>query len=86
MAKEKMVTRTIKVIKAKVFIANTATKETTEDFVTIPYVRKESEILKKVREMIETDTIKVAAVLETTVVENKYGMPESQFINEGKAL
>ena len=82
MAKTKYVTRTIKSIKVKFLAVDTNIRSTEEFEVIIPYTKKEAEIMEMVKEIFETENMKVAAIIGTEVTENKYKMTEQHFIAE----
>ena len=86
MAKEKLITRTVKVMNVTVFLANLETKQITEATVTIPYAKKESKIFESARVILEDSNTKVASIKNVETAEKKYGMPESQFITEATEL
>ena len=84
MARNKYVTRTIKSINVKFLGVDTINRATEEYDAVIPYTKKESEIMERVKELFETDTLKVAAIIGTEVTENKYKMTEQHFIAEAQ--
>lgn len=81
MARKPVVSRTITTTKVTVLCLDVEQKQPFEQTVTLPRTyRNDAQILKIVRDMLETETVKVAHIAGS-VVENKlYGMPESKFI------
>ena len=87
MAREKNVTRTFKVMHATVLIADANTRAVTETVVDLPRVYKnEKELIKAIKNIVETDTIKFVSVGETTVEEKMYAMSEIDFIKHAKEV
>lgn len=87
MAKEPMVTRTITTTKANVMCLDINTGEPINKEVTLPRTYKdESSLLKKVKSVIETDTLKAAHIVDTEVIETLYGMTEQRFIENAIVL
>ena len=82
-----MVTRTITTTKANVMCLDINTGEPINKEVTLPRTYKdESSLLKKVKSVIETDTLKAAHIVDTEVIETLYGMTEQRFIENAIVL
>ena len=87
MAREPMVTRTIKSTKANVLLMNSATKTLEEKEVIVPRTyEKEDKLVKAITTALHDENLKVCAVLSTEVVETLYGMTEFDFIAYAKVL
>lgn len=87
MARERMVTRTVELTIAEVMTVDT----TTAKVETIPYeigggLTEEKAILKAVKKLHETDTFKCVSVVNVSVKEILYGMPEIEFIKYASIL
>ena len=81
MARIPMVTRTIKSTKVKALCVDIEKNETfTQEYV-VPRTYEDHKSLMKVLEKVATTpTTKPVHILETSVEENLYGMPETMFI------
>lgn len=87
MARVPMVTRTITVTKAIVMCLNVEQGEPCNVTVTVPRTYKDEEfLLKKIKPMIETDTLKAVHIVDREEVETLYGMPEQEFVEHAKVL
>ena len=87
MARTPMVTRTIVTTKAIIMCLDVEAGEPFNKEVTLPRTYKdEKALLKKVRPMVETDTIKAVHVVDTEEVETLYGMTEQEFIENAQIL
>lgn len=79
--KENMVTRTIKSTHCVLMCVDTEIGEIKNIDVTIPRIYKEkSDILKRAKEIYDTDTLKCVDVLDYEEKNHLMGMPESFFI------
>lgn len=87
MARTPMVTRTIVTTKAIIMCLDVEAGEPFNKEVTLPRTYKdEKALLKKVRPLVETDTIKAVHVVDTEEVETLYGMTEQEFIENAQIL
>lgn len=87
MAKMRMVTRTVKVTKVNVMCVDIEKGEAFNEYATISGVFDNPEKLLKVcREVLDTDTEKVVAIVEKKEIEQLYGMSEQEFISIAKRL
>lgn len=87
MARIPMVTRTIVATKVIVMCLNVQTGEPCNNVVTVPRTYKDDEsLLKKVRPLIETETIKAVHIVDKEEIETLYGMTEQEFIQYAKVL
>ena len=86
MARERMVTRTVKEIIAEVATLNIETLESKLETVTVVNVEDTADILKAAKKSYETATVKVVAVKSFTTKEVRYGMPEADFIKAARIL
>lgn len=87
MARTPMVTRTIVTTKAVIMCLDVEAGEPFNKEVTLPRTYKdEKALLKKVRPLVETDTIKAVHVVDTEEVETLYGMTEQEFIENAQIL
>ena len=87
MARIPMVTRTIVATKVNVMCLDVQAGEPCNKSVTVPRTYKDDEaLLKKVRPLIETDTLKAVHVVDKEEIETLYGMSEQDFINYAEVL
>lgn len=81
MARIPMVTRTITTTKVNVLCLDIEHEEPCNIFITIPRTYKDDEtILKKVKPLLETESLKVVHVVDTETEETLYGMTEQEFV------
>lgn len=81
-----MITRTIKTTTAKVMVVNTENGGTTIKDYELPRTYKDTEAVLRALEDQNTDTEKLVHVVDTTVNEKLYGMPESSFIKYAQPI
>lgn len=82
-----MVTRTFKGMNVTVMGVDVKTAEVENRTVTLARVIKDrTKLLKTVKEAVETDTYKVADIVDTAEVETCYGMSEQDFIKYAQVL
>lgn len=87
MARVPMVTRTITATKAIVMCLNIKLGEPCNVSITVPRTYKDEEsLLKKIKPMVETDTVKAVHIVSTEQVETLYGMTEQDFMEHAKVL
>lgn len=87
MARKPMVTRTITTTKANVLCMDIQTAEPFNKVVTLPRIYKDDKtLMKKVQEVVETDTVKAVHVVDKEEVETLYGMTEQEFIQKAVVL
>lgn len=87
MARENMITRTITSTKANVMCLDVEAGEQFNETVEVVRTYKDDEaLLKAVKPLIETDTIKAVYVVDKEVVKTLYGMPEQVFIMNAKVM
>lgn len=87
MARVPMVTRTITSTKAIVMCLNIEQEEPCNVSVTVPRTYKDEEsLLKKIKPMVETGTVKAVHIVSTEQVETLYGMTEQDFMEHAKVL
>lgn len=87
MARAPQVTRTIKTTNCTLMCVHTETAEVFNKDVVLPRTfEDDNAILKAAKKVHETDTIKVVAVVQSSVTETLYGMSESDFIAHAKPL
>ena len=87
MARVPMVTRTIVAQKANVMCLDVQAGEPFNKSVTVPRTYNDNEaLLKKVKPLIETDTVKAVHIVDTEEIETLYGMTEQEFIQYAKVL
>lgn len=87
MARVPMVTRTITTTKAIVMCVDVEAGEPFNKEVTVPRTYKDSEsLLKTVKPIIETESIKAVHIVGKTEIETLYGMTEQEFIEHAKVL
>lgn len=82
-----MVTRTITTTKANVMCLDIESGEPCNKSVVVPRTYKDDEaLLKKVKEVLETDTLKPVHIVGKEEIETLYGMTEQEFIEHAKVL
>lgn len=87
MARVPMVTRTIATTKAIVLCVDVESGEPFNKELTVPRTYKDSEsLLKTVKPIIETETIKAVHIVGKTEIETLYGMTEQDFIEHATVL
>lgn len=87
MARIPMVTRTITTTKVNVMCLDVQAGEPFNQVVTVPRTYKNNEeLLKKVKPLIETDTVKAVHIVDTDEIETLYGMTEQEFIQYAKVM
>lgn len=87
MARVPMVTRTIVATKANVMCLDVQAGEPFNKVVTVPRTYKDNEaLLKKVKPLIETDSVKAVHIVDTEEIETLYGITEQEFIQHAKVL
>ncbi len=87
MARVPMVTRTIIATKANVMCLDVQAGEPCNRVVTVPRTYKDDEaLMKKVRPLIETETLKAVHIVDKEEIETLYGMTEQEFIEHAKVL
>ena len=81
MAREKMVTRTIISTKCVVLALDTETVEPSNLTVEVSGTfQNEEKLMKAVKAVAETDTLKIVQILTTETVEKFYGVSEQKFM------
>lgn len=81
MSSHDMVTRTVISTKCVVMTVNVEQGETFTEVVNVPKVFKdEKKLLNACKKALETDTVKVVAVVSATVTRQLYGMPTDKFM------
>ena len=87
MARVPMVTRTIVATKVNVMCLDVQKGEPCNKDVTVPRTYKDDEtLMKKVRPLIETETLKAVHIVDKEEIETLYGMTEQEFIEHAKVL
>jgi hypothetical protein len=87
MARVPMVTRTITTTKVNVMCLDIETGEPCNKITVVPRTYKDDEtLLKKVKEVLETETLKPVHVVSKEEIETLYGMSEQEFIEHAKVL
>lgn len=82
-----MVTRTITTTKAIVMCVDVEVGEPFNKEVTVPRTYKDSEsLLKAVKPIVETETLKAVHIVDKTEIETLYGMNEQEFIEHAFVL
>lgn len=75
-----MITRTIKTTNVKVICLDTTTGSSFIQEFNLPRTYKDSKAVLKALADKNTDTMKLVHVVESTITNQLYGMPESKFI------
>lgn len=87
MARVPSVTRTIQTTKANVLCIDLSTEQPFTQSVILPRTYKdERSMLKKIKPMLENETVKVVHVQNFTVESTLYGMTEEEFIKAAEIL
>lgn len=87
MARVPMVTRTIVATKANVMCLDVQAGEPCNKVVTVPvHTRTMKQLMKKVRPLLETETLKAVHIVDKEEIETLYGMTEQEFIQYAKVL
>ena len=87
MARVPMVTRTIITTKVNVMCMDIETGEPCNKSTVVPRTYKNDEnLFKKVKEVLETETLKPVHILDKEEIETLYGMTEQEFIEHAEIL
>ena len=87
MARKPMVTRTITTTKANVLCMDIKSAEPFNKVITLPRTYKDDKtLMKRVKELVETDNIKAVHIVDKEEVETLYGMAEQEFIEKSVVL
>ena len=87
MARTPMVTRTITTTKAIVMCLDIESGEPCNKSVVVLRTYKDDEtLLKKVKEVLETETLKPVSIVGKEEIETLYGMTEQEFIKHAEVL
>lgn len=87
MARVPMVTRTIITTKVNVMCLDIERGEPFNKTVVVPRTYKDDEkLLKKVKEVLETETLKPVHIVDKEEIETLYGMKEQDFIEHAEVL
>lgn len=87
MARQPQVTRTIQTTKCNVLCIDLANEQPFTQEVILPRTYKdERSMMKKIKPLVENDTIKVVHVQNFTVESTLYGMTEEEFISAAHIL
>lgn len=87
MARKRMVTRTIKTNEVTVLCLNTVTAEPHNEVFVVPCnLKTEQEMLKFIKKNFDTETDRAVAVSNINVVEEYYGMEETEFIKHAQII
>ena len=87
MARERMITRTVKVTTALVIGVNLETESVVREPVDIfGEFTNEAELVKAVKKAYDNEKFKFVSILKTAVAEALYGMSEQKFIENAEIL
>ena len=86
MARERMITRTIKSADVEVMTINTTTAEVKIECYTTEPQENEEKYLKVLQKAYETDTFKLVKIESVEIYEDLYGMSEKEFKQYAKIL
>lgn len=87
MARVPMVTRTITTTKANVMCVDVEVGEPFNKEVTVPRTYKDNDsLLKAVKPLIETETVKAVHIVAKTEIKTLYAMSEQDFIEHASVL
>lgn len=87
MARDPMITRTIQTTVCDVLCLNVETAELFNKQVTLPRTyNDENSMLKQAKSVLDTDTEKVVHIVNSYVMETRYGMTEQEFIEHAQVI
>lgn len=87
MARKPMITRTFKGEKITLLMADVEVGEIFNNTCILPRIyKKDSKRLERVKEMLETDSLKVVSIVSVDVTETRRGMTEEAFIEHSEEL
>ena len=86
MARERMITRTIKSADVEVMTINTTTAEVKIECYTTEPQENEEKYLKVLQKAYETDTFKLVKIESVEIYEDLYGMTEKEFKQYAEVL
>lgn len=87
MARIPMVTRTLTSTKANVLVVEVETGSTHVEEVTVPRkFNDEKKLLKAIRDLHESDDVKVVAIKSSEEINKLYAMPEDVFMENAKVI
>ena len=87
MARQPQVTRTIQTTKAKVLCIDLVNEQPFTQEVVLPRTYKdERSMMKKLKPMLDSETVKVVHVQSFVVESTLYGMTEEEFIEKAQIL
>ena len=86
MARQRIITRTIKVAECETMLVNVETAEVRIEVLEISGEVDETTALKTLKKLYEDDTTKVVAIQNISIREELYGMPEIMFLKLAKRL
>ena len=87
MARVPMVTRTVTTTTVNAMCVDTTKGEVCNRVTTLPRTYNDDvKLLKKVKEQLEIEELKVVQIVDKTENETLYGMTEQDFINSAKVL
>lgn len=87
MARQPMVTRTFQTTKVKILAVEVKTEQPKTVEMVLPRTYKDTTaMLKQAKKIGETDDLKLVHIIEHSVEETLYGMPEADFIRMAKPL
>ena len=87
MARKPVVSRTIKSTKVNVLCMDIITAEPTNVSVTVARTYKdEKTLMKAVKSVVETDTLKVVHIVDTEIVKETRAMTEQKFIEHSEVV
>ena len=87
MARQPQVTRTIQTTNCNVLCIDLVNEQPFTENVVLPRTYKdERSMLKKLKPLLESDTVKVVHVQNFTVESTLYGMTEEEFIEKAQIL
>lgn len=81
MARTRMVTRTIESTKVTAMVVSVSQQAVTTEVFNIPQTYANAEkMLKALKEVVETDDLKVVSIVSSEIEQKVYGMLESKFL------
>lgn len=87
MARKRVVSRTVKQTTATCLCVDVTSNETMNQTFTMPFIYKDDEtLLKKIKKENETDTVKIVAVITSSVINTLMEMDEEDFIKNARIV
>lgn len=86
MARKRLVTRNVHTYKVSVLCLDLKTEQPVTKEVTMPRTYQNTDMLKRVQKVLDSDECKVCRIIKTEEVVQRYGMLEEEFLKYAKEL